>query len=220
LRYLVLILVWLQADDGINRIASINKHKKAAVEAYNKQDFEQSIKHYAYLVDSLDVREDEVILNFGHALFMNADTARAEEMYSVLVQSDDRSIRTSAYQQLGKIKFDQKSYEQSLNFYKNALRSDPANENARYNYELLKKYLAQQKQQQQQNQQNQDIEPSEFAKMIKKQADQLVKNNKFIEAYYTMERGLEQDSTVSAYSQYIQRLTDVSEVEFKNRKEQ
>lgn len=216
MRYILFILILqiFNAGGGINKVATINKYKATASKAYANENYKDAVKKYKYLYDTLGVREDGVILNLGHALYKSKETEKAEKFYGMLVESRNNKIKSQAYQQIGKIQFEKKNYEQSLQEYKNALMADPSNEAARYDYELLKKYLAKNKNKQNNN--KDQLEPSEFAKKIKKQSDQFVQNNQFMQAYYTMERGKEMDSTVNAYNDYIKRLLDVNEVEYKN----
>ncbi|WP_460880691.1 hypothetical protein [Pontibacter rugosus] len=50
-------------------------------------------------------------------------------------------LRALSHLQIGNIYSKQKSYKRALSLYKQALVIEPTNEAARYNYELLKKYL-------------------------------------------------------------------------------
>ena len=91
-------------------------------------------------------------------------------------------------------------------------QNDPTNEAARYNYELLKKSLAQ-KDTQQQKDSKPPIEPSEFAKRIKEKADQLVAQQRYSDALQLLNEGLRSDKTVQAYNDYIQRLGTIVEID-------
>ena len=92
--------------------------------------------------------------------------AIAENKYLELVNSDDKTIASGAYNQRGIIAYIQSEKEkggnkeglfgQSLAHFKNALRKNSANEAARYNYELLKKMKREQEQQKKQKNQDQE----------------------------------------------------------------
>jgi len=58
-----------------------------------------------------------------------------------------------------------------------------------------------------------ELKPSEYAKKLKEQADLLVRNNRFADAYSLMMDGLQVDKTVGAYNEFIGKLKDVVEVE-------
>ena len=97
--------------------------------------------------------------------------------------------------------------------FKQAIKSDPANQDARYNYEMLKKKLEEQKKKdEQKNKDNKDQEPSEFAKKLKAQADKLVAAKEYKSAYNLMMDGLSKDKTVSHYQKYIEHIKDVVEI--------
>jgi Ca-activated chloride channel family protein len=139
------------------KIGKINRAKEEAKKAYLAGDYETAAAKYKYLTDSLSVTEDEVLMNLGNAYFNLGDTASAIGQYQSLTQSANKNIRSVAQQQLGVVKNKQGKFEEALNHFKEAIKANPSNEDARYNYELLKKKLDEQKKQEQQNQdQNKD----------------------------------------------------------------
>lgn len=143
----------------IDNIATVNRLKKEAEQAYKDGDYATAVAHYQTLVDSLNVQDDNIRLNLAHSLIQAGDTISAQRNYSSLVRSNENQIKSIAYQQMGIIASDQQKYEEALATFKEALKADPTNEEARYNYELVKELLKkQQEQQQQQDQQNQDQE--------------------------------------------------------------
>lgn len=204
---LFILLNVLVAD--INKISKINQAKRNAEEAYKRGEFESAISSFRLLSDSLGVNEDPILLNLANAYFHQNDTTNAAQYYSRVLGSEDPLVRSLAYQQLGIIKKQQTKLKEALSDFKNSLRSNPNNEDSRYNYELLKKMIDEQEQQQQNE--NEDIEPSEYAKRLKAQADDLVKQNMFDQAMRLMQKGLEEDETVAAYNSFISKLNDVVE---------
>jgi hypothetical protein len=139
------------------KLSRINEAKRDAREAYEKGDYATAIRHYRYLTDSLGVDEDEVQLNLAHAYYQSSDSVHTRSAYERVTRSNDARLRSTAYQQLGVIANAANRPEEALNLFKESLRANPSNEDARYNYELVKKKLdEQQKQDQQQNQDNQD----------------------------------------------------------------
>lgn len=155
------ILVVFAVAGVIDNIATVNRLKKEAEQAYKNGDYTTAIAHYQTLVDSLNVEDDNIRLNLAHSLIQAGDTISAQRNYSSLVRSEDRQVKSVAYQQMGIIASDQQKYEESLATFKEALKADPTNEEARYNYELVKELLKEQQEQQQQNQQNQDQQEQE-----------------------------------------------------------
>ncbi len=170
----IFILLTVFSDD-INRIAYINRLKKEAETAYKSESYQEAVKKYSVLVDSLGQREDKMLLNLSNAYFKANDTTNAKYLYNQLINTDNNSIKSLAYQQLGILANNQNKYEESLYYFKNSLKADPGNEDSRYNYELLKKLLENQQNQNQQNQQkdqNQDQQDQEQDQQKDQENDQ------------------------------------------------
>lgn len=150
---LISILLFIFADD-INEIAAVNRLKNEAEKAYEEGNFDTAIQNYSYIYDSLNRKDDKVLLNLSNAYFQARDTANAQYHYTKLTEARDPNVRSIAYQQLGVMASNMGKYDIALEQFKNSLRSNPANNDARYNYELLKRLM--QDNQQQQQDQNQD----------------------------------------------------------------
>jgi len=161
-----LCLLLLFIDPG--KIGKENSAKEQAKQAYLRGDYKTAINKYRYLTDSLGVDEEEVKLNLAHAYFQTGDSLNAPGLYQQLSASKNADIRSLANQQLGVAANRQGKFEDALNYFKQALKADPANNDARYNYEMVKKKLDEQKKQQeqqqkqdQQNDQNKDQKDKE-----------------------------------------------------------
>jgi len=156
---LVYILLIIYADD-INEIATINRMKNDAAEAYNDGNYQEAIKNYSYLYDTMGHENDKILLNLSNSYFKAQDTSSAQYHYSKLTGAQDNDIKSIAYQQLGVIANDMGKYDVALEQFKNSLRANPDNNDSRYNYELLKRLMQENQQQQNQNQdqQNKDQE--------------------------------------------------------------
>jgi Ca-activated chloride channel homolog len=153
--YLLLFIVLSVWITDPAKIGKINRAKEDARKAYLAGDYEKAVNHYRYLTDSLHVTEDEVTLNLANAYFNLSDTANAIGQYQSLTQSTKPAIRTAAQQQLGVIKNKQEKFEEALTHFKEAIKADPRNEDARYNYEMLKRKLDEQKKKEEQQQKDQ-----------------------------------------------------------------
>ncbi|TAH17544.1 MAG: hypothetical protein EAZ08_13545 [Cytophagales bacterium] len=151
--YLCLLLWAGSSDIDIGKIAKINQLKAEAEAAYKNKQYNVAIKRYEELL-KLDVKEEAVLLNMAHSYFSIQDTTKAKEFYGKLMASNDKYTKSVANQQIGVIKANNKNYQESLLSFKEALKAMPENEEARHNYELVKKLLEQQKKQQQQQKQD------------------------------------------------------------------
>ncbi|MBI1767981.1 MAG: tetratricopeptide repeat protein [Bacteroidetes bacterium] len=139
------------------KVSKINSLKSEAKKAFLSGDFNTAIEKYKYLKDSLGVSEEEVAMNLANSYFRTNDTTSAFTTYQPLSISNDAKIKSWANQQLGVMANRQGKFEEALNYFKQAMKAEPENEQARFNYEIVKKKLEEQKKQQQQNKdQNKD----------------------------------------------------------------
>jgi len=210
MKILLYVLLMITADP--TEIARNNKLKSVAEEAFLSGNYEKAAANYSQLYDSLNLRDPKIGLNLAHSYYALGDTANATLNYQSVVAEGDNKVKSIAYQQLGVIAKKPETLKESLAYLKSSIKSDPTNEEARYNYELVKKQLEQQQQNQDQQQdqdKSEDQEPSEFAKQIKAAADRLRHQGDFEEALLVFNEGLKKDKTVSSYSDEIGRLKKV-----------
>ena len=132
--------------------------KKEAEAAFLNGDYELAVSKYGFLADSLGVDDDLIKLNLGHAYYQLGDTTGAKLNYGRVGASSDKRLRSIAYQQMGVMSKDAGKLEESLQQLKSAIKADPSNRDAVYDYEVVKKLLEEQQKQEQENQdkQNQD----------------------------------------------------------------
>jgi hypothetical protein len=171
---LLVALALLLTVDPVT-VKKINSAKSAAENAFKKGDYTAAIGHYKYLVDSLGVHEDEVLINLANAYYLAKDTANAFSQYQQVTQSPKNDIRSKAFQQLGLMANQQGRAEEALNHFKQAIKAEPSNDDARYNYEMLKKKLEEQKkkeeEKQQQNKDEQKQDPQNKDQQNKEQQE-------------------------------------------------
>ena len=165
----VLLVLAMLTDP--TRISKINSLKAEAKKAYLKNDFKTAIAKYRYLVDSMDVHEDEVLLNLASAYYNLKDTTNALSQYQSLTASSKNEFRSKAQQQLGVMAEQQGKHEEALNHFKEAIKSDLNNQEARYNYELVKKKLEEKKKQDQNKQDPQNKDQDQKKDQDKKDQD-------------------------------------------------
>lgn len=149
---ILLVLLIAFVSNNPKEIAKINALKKEAEKAYLAGDYEMALSKYAILSDSMGVEEDEIKLNLAHSHYQLGDTTGAKSNYNQLVRSSNKKLKSIAYQQLGVMSKDTGKLEEALQQLKSAIKSDPTNQAARYDYEVVKKQLKEQQEQEQQNQ--------------------------------------------------------------------
>lgn len=163
------LLAWIDPAT----VRKINATKSAAEDAFKDGDYKTAIIHYQYLVDSLGVKEDEVILNLANAYYLSKDTANAFNTYQMVTESPEKEIKSKAHQQLGIMANQQGRPEEALNFFKQAIKAEPSNDDARYNYEMVKKKLDEKKKEEEEKQQqNKDQEKQDQQNKDQENKDQ------------------------------------------------
>jgi hypothetical protein len=171
--FIAALLVIVSLNDPI-KIRKINTAKTEAKKAFNAGDYKGAIEMYRFLMDSLGVDEEEVKLNLANAYFLQTDTTHASSLYQSLTGSTKKDINSKAHQQLGIMSNKIGKAEEALGYFKQAVKADPSNEEARYNYEMLKKKLAERKKEEEQ--QNKDQEKKDEQNKDKQNQDQQKKD--------------------------------------------
>jgi Ca-activated chloride channel family protein len=124
---------------------------------YNGGNYQQAEVEYrkALEKDSLSFR---AINNLGNALYRQKQYDAAAARYAGLAEKEHNKQKLSHYYyNLGNTLFESRKYQESVDAYKNALRNNPADIDAKHNLQLALKMLNDQKQQQNKdNQQNKD----------------------------------------------------------------
>ena len=158
MKLILILYLIINPINDLDKIAKINKAKKEAEKAYLEENYALANEKYKYLRDSLGVEDDKLLLNLANTQYHLNDSTTARSTYNELTNSPSKTVSSLAHQQLGAMDFKNQKYKEALEHYKSALKRAPDNQDARYNYELLKKLVEEQEQQQDQNQdqQNQD----------------------------------------------------------------
>ena len=172
MKFILVIFLVINPLTDLDKIAKINKAKKEAERAYLAEDYGLANAKYLYLKDSLGVTDDKLLLNLANTQFILEDSANAINSYSELKDSPNKEVSSIAHQQLGAMLFNNKKYEEALRHYKSALKENPGNADARYNYELLKKLLKEQEEQQEQNKDQQNKDQKDQQEQEKEQQQQ------------------------------------------------
>ncbi len=209
-RLLILVLATLLsgadgADEGRrgNQLYEAGNYA-AAAEAYRAGIDQHETGEgalYANLWNNLGaaLHRDESYADAGQAFRTAADVAATSHQ------------RARALYNAGNNAVAQDQLEAALNLYRRALLADADYDDARFNYEYLKRELA--RRQEQRPEPTDRPEPSAFARRLKQRADSLVTNRRYEDAYRLMQDGLQQDSTVAAFQSFITRLGEVTQID-------
>lgn len=118
----------------------MNSLKEKTEQLYLEGKYSEAIKNYQRLIVDYKINDEKAVLNLAHSLYKNKIYTEASSYYKKLENSDNNKIRSIANLQLGIIAA-KKSHKKALTYFENALKADPYNEIARFNYELLKKFI-------------------------------------------------------------------------------
>lgn len=155
---MALILVLLQMGPLAGQ-----KHKKYTRQGnrdYSENNFEDSEMLYRRAVDA-DPSFNKAIFNLGDALYKQEKYEEALDNFSQLSGKEiDSDMLADSYYNMANTLLKSGKIEESIEAYKDALRKDPSNIQAKYNLAYAQDLLEQQEDQQQQkqddNQQDQD----------------------------------------------------------------
>jgi tetratricopeptide (TPR) repeat protein len=144
MRYLFLFfLVFSTVGDGLKKASRINAGVLQANKLYHQQKYDQAANIYRFLNDSLQVKDDELILNLAHATYQNGEEKSALKYYQRLRNNPNPAIQAAALNQMGLLAYEDANPEKALYYFKKAIVQNPMNDVARFNYELVQKYIAQ-----------------------------------------------------------------------------
>lgn len=123
--------------DGLTSIARSNKLIREGEDAMKKKDWKSAIKAYENLLKEGNPVSGQVHLNLANAYYQTKSTENAQKNYlSALGLLENIGLKSVAYQQIGNLNFEKGDYKTSLDWYKKSLKANPANDGARFNYEL------------------------------------------------------------------------------------
>lgn len=171
-------------------ISRINSLKEKAQEAFEQENYKLVVEKCSYLSDSLNIEDDRIVLNLAHAYLLSNDTAQGFSTYQRLTTSSLEAIRSKAYQQMGVIKNKQGVPEEALAYFKEAINADKKNKDARYNYELLKRYI-------------------EYPEIILNRIRLLVKHRKYKEARKFLDEKMQESQRIRQFSDYANRIETI-----------
>ena len=156
MRIIIILLIINLFTNFDKNISKINEIKKEAKRNFSEKKYDQAIDKYKYLIDSMNLNDDNVMLNLSHSYLLNGDTLNAIDGYNSLTESKKGNIKSIAYQQLGVISDKYQKLKESSELFKNSIKSNPENIESKYNYELVMKKIKEQENKEQQNQKNKE----------------------------------------------------------------
>lgn len=212
-RTLLFILVLLPAS--WKRIAEKNSAIEEAERSFAETQYEEAVRQHLALIEEYQLTDAKIGFNLALSYQHNGQEADAEKTYASLLNSSEKFIPSFSANQIGVLQGNEEKYQEALASFKLALIKNPENEYARYNYELLARWLDNREDDQEKEKSDEDdtMQPSNYAKRMKAEADELVDQFRFKEALDVMTKALEIDETVSYYEGFMNNLGEINEID-------
>jgi len=158
---------------------AVEKTIQTGNEYYKQQQFAKASEEYAKAIEA-DPSGKTAKFNQANALYKQDKKVEAAELFAEVAKSaTDKEIRSKAYYNKGVILSQQKNLEESIEAYKNALRNNPEDKEARENLQKalleLKKKNAEKKKDDQQKKKKEEQKKQPQSKMSPKEAEQRLK---------------------------------------------
>lgn len=148
------------------------------------------------------------LFNLGNSLYQEKQFDAARKVLSNAAKTtSEKDVKGGMNYNIGNTYMAEQKWEDAINAYKQALRNNPQDADAKYNLSYAIKKM--ESSAQAGKGKKQDIKPSEFAKKLKAQADRLVDQRKYGPAAMLMEEGIKKDKTVLYYADFIKRTKDI-----------
>ncbi|MFI3259686.1 MAG: tetratricopeptide repeat protein [Rikenellaceae bacterium] len=166
MRHIILMLLIGVGSVMMSQVQAQNLPERREVrrgnDSFLDEDYEKAAEYYVrameYAPDNYEAR-----YNLGSALIKGGDLESGEKLLAELAADSllSDAKRSIAYFNLGNSQFEQQKLEEALESYKNAMRYDHTDQEAKYNYAYTKALLEQQEQDQEQNEDQQDQDQNE-----------------------------------------------------------
>ena len=204
--YLLLALILVGSGKG---------DAKKGNEAYEKGDYARAESFYRTAIEA-DPEDAKVYFNLANTLAKLGKTEEAIQTFmefrSLAKTPEEKSL---AEYNIGTLLAEGEQWKPAAQHFRNSLKLNPQDMDAKHNYEraLAEADKEDEQQQDQQQQDQQQPPPSEYAKAMKKRAEQLVGERKYTEAYNLMQEALKVDQTVQNFNDFIERISQVDEID-------
>ena len=138
-------------------------------DAYNKKEYDAAVENYKKVAEN-EPDNEKALYNLGNALYKKGTAEEALPFYDAAIKSSKLiTAKEEAWYNKGVVYQNTKKLPESINAYKNALRLNPKDEDARFN--LQKALVQQQQQQQKEKDDNKDKKKPKDEKKQKQKED-------------------------------------------------
>ena len=179
MRNYLTILFLLTSLYSFSQSKAVEKIIQEGNEYYRQQQFAKATEQYNKAVEA-EPSNKTAQFNQANALYKQDKKVQAAELFAqVAKDATDKEVRSKAFYNKGVILSQQKNLEESIEAYKDALRNNPADREARENLQKalleLKKKNAEKKKDDQQKKKKEEQKKQHQSKMSPKEAHQRLK---------------------------------------------
>lgn len=162
----LLLFIFLFIPSSWLGISKKNTAIKSAAKSYGEANYEKSIEDHLFLTTEFGINSPEANYNLALSYQYAGKNEEAQRTFMSLLSNPNPMIASFASNHNGLILAKDEKYKEALEAFKYALIKDSKNEAARYNYELLARWLEENKDQQDQeddgeNDENQEDQENE-----------------------------------------------------------
>lgn len=162
----LILFIFLLISSSWLEISKKNAAIKAAAKSYGEANYEKAVEDHLLLSSEFGINTPQANYNLGLSYQYAGKNEEAQRTFMSLLSNPNPMIASFASNHNGLILAKDKKYKEALEAFKYALIKDSKNEAARYNYELLARWLEENKDQQDQkdegeNDENQDDQENE-----------------------------------------------------------
>lgn len=142
--FLIIILGFLLSASSLNDARKAN-------EAYRNGDYETAVELYQKAIDQ-NPDDARLHFNLGSALAKLGESEQAAGAFETAKQlMDDPEQQAMADYNAGTMFSEQEMYDEAVEYYRNALRNNPSDPDAKHNYEMALRKQQEQEQQEQES---------------------------------------------------------------------
>ena len=199
--YFVFVFLFLVNDDA-----------KKGNEAYNNANYPLAEELYRTALED-DPDNANIYFNLGNALAKQSKNEEAIQMYLQFISMvESPEEKSQAEYNIGTLLSESQQWKPAVQYLRNALTYNPYDNEAKHNFE--KALIESQKQENNKNEdKDNDDAPTEYAKAVKAQAEEFVRQKRYKEAFNLMKKASQFDQTIQNYKQFINRIGAVSDID-------
>ncbi len=190
---------------------------------YKNKKFKEAADEYQ---NGLKGDPDNSILlyNKANALYRDSKHTDAIKLYDqALKKTDKLELKRNILLNKGNSNFrlgsdpsdpkaSREKLKEAITSYIDALKLFPHDGEVKFNLQKALIMDKMQEQQQKEDERRKNMKPSEYAKKMKKKAEKKISKTQYTDALKIMAEAAQKDSTVMAFSEFLQRLQDVQKI--------